>query len=403
MGILDRIFRREPTEARGAVSGSPLGSGFAPGPTAAGHLVNARIVENLSTVLACVGAVGSVTASLPAYVYRREGRGRVEVPDHPVSRLLRRPNAAQTWPDWIEWTLAQVLLQGNALSIIDCDGAGRPTALRPVPWGNVQPILLANGTLAFDVVAHQAPWGGTGRPVRYLAGEVFHLRDRSDDGLLGRSRLSRAPEVLGNALGLQEWAGSIWRNAATPSGVLKFPGPIPKEVMDRLREQFSGGFTGSHNARREPLYVKCCLVTSAQIDTLMDTCQHDGVGGLLAHKLADTLKTSIDGPGGVRVASTVDRSDKWLAQTPQMFRMGPLKAAIERVGSGATDEASAMEAMGLHPRLVPGGAQNFKVTYPDDFALAAAVLAQRAHGATLDRFGGARGQVAPAVGKKTMF
>ena len=62
-----------------------------------------------------------------------------------------------------------------------------------------------------------------------------------------------------------------------------------------------------------------------------------------------------------------------------------------------------MEAMGLHPRLVPGGAQNFKVTYPDDFALAAAVLAQRAHGATLDRFGGARGQVAPAVGKKTMF
>jgi len=146
-----------------------------------------------------------------------------------------------------------------------------------------------------------------------------------------------------------------------------------------------------------------CLVTSRQIDTLIDTCQHDGVGGLLAHKLADTLKTSIDGPGGVRVASTVDRSDKWLAQTPQMFRMGPLKAAIEHVGSGATDEASAMEAMGLHPRLVPGGAQNFKVTYPDDFALAAAVLAQRAHGATLDRFGGARGQVAPAFGKKTMF
>jgi len=146
-----------------------------------------------------------------------------------------------------------------------------------------------------------------------------------------------------------------------------------------------------------------CLVTSEQINSLMDTCQHDSVGGLLAHKLADTLKTSIDGPGGVRVASTVDRSDKWLAQTPQMFRMGPLRAAIEHVGSGATDEASAMEAMGLHPRLVPGGAQNFKVTYPDDFALAAAVLAQRAHGATLDRFGGARGQVAPAFGKKTMF
>ena len=146
-----------------------------------------------------------------------------------------------------------------------------------------------------------------------------------------------------------------------------------------------------------------CLVTSAQIDALIDQCAGDPVGGLLAHKLADTLKTSIDGPGGVRVASTIDRSDKWLAQTPQMFRIGPLMEAIEKVGANVTDEASAMEAMGLHPRLVPGGAQNFKVTYPDDFALAAAVLAQRAHGTTLDRFGGERGLVAAVSGKRNLF
>lgn len=137
-----------------------------------------------------------------------------------------------------------------------------------------------------------------------------------------------------------------------------------------------------------------CLVTTAQIDALIDACQHDSVGGLLAHKLADTLKTASDGPGGVRVAATVDRSDKWLAQTPQMFRMGALRRALEHVGAAATDEASAMEAMGLRPRLVPGGAQNFKVTYPEDFALAEAVLAQRQHGATLARFGGDRGAVA---------
>lgn len=137
-----------------------------------------------------------------------------------------------------------------------------------------------------------------------------------------------------------------------------------------------------------------CLVTTAQIDALIDACQHDSVGGLLAHKLADTLKTASDGPGGVRVAATVDRSDKWLAQTPQMFRLGPLRHALEQVGATATDEASAMEAMGLRPRLVPGGAQNFKVTYPEDFALAEAVLAQRMHGGTVDRFGGARGAAA---------
>ena len=146
-----------------------------------------------------------------------------------------------------------------------------------------------------------------------------------------------------------------------------------------------------------------CLVTTAQIERLIDVCAHDTVGGLLAHQLADTLKTSIDGPGGVRVASTVDRSNKWLAQTPQMFRIGPLLDALDKVGSNVTDEASAMEAMGLHPRLVPGGAQNFKVTYADDFALAEAVLAQRGFGTTLARFGGDRGQGAAQAGRKTIF
>jgi 2-C-methyl-D-erythritol 4-phosphate cytidylyltransferase len=116
-----------------------------------------------------------------------------------------------------------------------------------------------------------------------------------------------------------------------------------------------------------------CLVTPAQINALIDACQQDAVGGLLAHKLADTLKAEAHG----RVAQTVDRSDKWLAQTPQMFRWGVLKQALEQAGPAVTDEASALEAMGLSPLLVPGNAQNFKVTYPEDFALAAAILNSR--------------------------
>jgi len=140
-----------------------------------------------------------------------------------------------------------------------------------------------------------------------------------------------------------------------------------------------------------------CLVTSAQVDALIDACEHDAVGGLLAHKLADTLKTASTGPGGVRVAATVDRSDKWLAQTPQMFRIDPLLDALTQAGAAATDEASAMEAIGQRPRLVSASAHNFKVTYPDDFALAEAVLAQRGRNATLERFRGQRDQ-AMAVG-----
>jgi 2-C-methyl-D-erythritol 4-phosphate cytidylyltransferase len=145
-----------------------------------------------------------------------------------------------------------------------------------------------------------------------------------------------------------------------------------------------------------------CLVTPEQIDTLIDVCQHDGVGGLLAHKVPDTLKSEALGVDAGRVAGTLDRNGKWLAQTPQMFRIGMLSEALQKVGDHATDESSAIEAMGLHPRLVPGGAQNFKVTYPEDFQLAQAVLMSRQHGGTLERFGGERGEAAHAT-PRTMF
>ena len=120
-----------------------------------------------------------------------------------------------------------------------------------------------------------------------------------------------------------------------------------------------------------------CLITPAQIEALIDACTPDAVGGLLALPLPDTLKAERDG----RVAATIDRAGKWLAQTPQMFRIGPLHAAYAAHAAsgfvGITDEASAMESAGHAPRLVRGSAQNFKVTYPEDFALAEAVLRSR--------------------------
>ena len=116
-----------------------------------------------------------------------------------------------------------------------------------------------------------------------------------------------------------------------------------------------------------------CLISPAQIDRLIDACAGDAVGGLLALKLPDTLKREVDG----RIAATVERTDKWLAQTPQMFRLGALADALHGAGEGITDESSAMEAMGLQPKLVGGSAENFKVTYAEDFWLAEAILLGR--------------------------
>ncbi len=120
-----------------------------------------------------------------------------------------------------------------------------------------------------------------------------------------------------------------------------------------------------------------CLITPSDVDALIDACLDDPVGGLLALPLPDTLKAEHAG----RVGATLPRDDKWLAQTPQMFRLGLLQAALApHVASGfagITDEASAVERAGHAPRLVRGSARNFKVTYPDDFALAEAVLRSR--------------------------
>jgi 2-C-methyl-D-erythritol 4-phosphate cytidylyltransferase len=116
-----------------------------------------------------------------------------------------------------------------------------------------------------------------------------------------------------------------------------------------------------------------CLITPQQVDRLIDACSQDEVGGLLAQPLADTLKQEEGG----RVAQTLAREKKWLAQTPQMFRLGLLRRALAEAGDAVTDEASAVEALGLRPLLVPGSAQNMKVTWPEDFALAEAVLRSR--------------------------
>lgn len=100
---------------------------------------------------------------------------------------------------------------------------------------------------------------------------------------------------------------------------------------------------------------------------------NDDVGGFLALPVTDTLKRVDDDS---RVVRTEPREGLWRAQTPQMFRFGVLRRAFALPGlDGFTDEAQAVERLGLKPRAVVGNAFNVKVTFPDDLALASAILA----------------------------
>jgi 2-C-methyl-D-erythritol 4-phosphate cytidylyltransferase len=115
-----------------------------------------------------------------------------------------------------------------------------------------------------------------------------------------------------------------------------------------------------------------CL-TRTDLDKLIAEVRDDEVGGILAVPVADTLKRD-DGHG--RILRTESREQLWQAQTPQMFRAGLLTQALQQPGS-FTDEASAVEALGLHPKLVACESGNLKVTFPQDMLMAELLLKEK--------------------------
>jgi 2-C-methyl-D-erythritol 4-phosphate cytidylyltransferase len=112
-------------------------------------------------------------------------------------------------------------------------------------------------------------------------------------------------------------------------------------------------------------------LTNRLLSQFMDSLENDEVGGLLALPLADTLKRS---DAESRVTKTIPRDQLWQAQTPQMFKYATLKRALERFSGSPTDEAEAIEALGLKPKLIIGELRNLKVTYPQDLAVLSALF-----------------------------
>lgn len=110
---------------------------------------------------------------------------------------------------------------------------------------------------------------------------------------------------------------------------------------------------------------------AAALERLISTCLEQDQGGLLAIPVPDTVKRSESGTEP-RVAQTVSREGLWLAQTPQMFKANQLLEALAQAKESqleVTDESSAMEYTGVKPVIVLGAAENFKVTWPEDFKL----------------------------------
>jgi 2-C-methyl-D-erythritol 4-phosphate cytidylyltransferase len=198
--------------------------------------------------------------------------------------------------------------------------------------------------------------------------------------IAGRSLLEHALRALARAPGL---AGGVVVTTPVDRRFLRLPASVRRGVTTvrggptRLASVLNGlqalvsaapdDWVLVHDAARP-------CVPPADLSALVAECRRNAVGGLLAVRVTDTLKRA-DAEG--RSIGTVPRDGLWRAQTPQMFRHGRLLRALQRAqaqGHDATDEAAAIEGLGLKPRLVEGSPLNIKVTRPSDLALAEAAV-----------------------------
>lgn len=139
-------------------------------------------------------------------------------------------------------------------------------------------------------------------------------------------------------------------------------------ALNYIQESGLGDWVMVHDAARP-------CIQQGDIDKLIEAALSHPVGGILAAPVRDTMKRGVDG----QIDHTVERANLWHALTPQMFRTLPLQQALTEAleqGVSITDEASAFEWKGASPALVAGRSDNFKVTQPEDLALAEFYLSQ---------------------------
>lgn len=212
--------------------------------SATGITVSAASALRCAAVYACVQVVSQDVAKLPLPLYRRlPGGDRERVTDDPLYRLVaEQPNEWQTSFEWREMMQGHLELRGNAYSHIERDGRGRPLALWPLHPDCVQVRIRDDWRLVYD---YRAPRELGGETVTLQQDDVLHLRERSENGIVGLSRIAQMREAIGLALAMEEHGARLFSNGALFSGVLETDKVFADSAeADRARELFAARYQG---------------------------------------------------------------------------------------------------------------------------------------------------------------
>lgn len=223
---------------------------FGTSKTASGVAVNQSTAMRVSTVMACVRIRSQDVAKLPPKIYRLAGDGsRIEARDHFLYRLFRRPNAWQTWFEFIEMMQMAFLMRGNAYAVVIWDGRGVARALIPINPDRVSLWQAPDGSLFYQVMRTGTHETAVLRdlPLLISADDVFHLRGPSFNSLVGLAPIALASEAIGLAMGQERLAANLMGNGARPSGILSTDKTLGATAFERLKAQWNAIHGGVEN------------------------------------------------------------------------------------------------------------------------------------------------------------
>ena len=226
---------------------------FGPSASSSGgvHVTQASALQ-VTAVLACVSILSEDVAKLSAHVYKRRTDGGRDIQvNHPLEKLLQRPNDYQSKFEFVEQMQAALLLRGNAYAPIIRDGRGKPVAFIPVNPDRVWVYEAPDGGVFYQV-ARRGPHDMAmlqSLPNLIAAEDMLHLRWLSlDNSLIGASRISLAREAIGLALSQQELAGRLAANNTNLGGVLTTEQKLSQDAADRLSKEWQEKKAGVRNA-----------------------------------------------------------------------------------------------------------------------------------------------------------
>lgn len=198
----------------------------------------------------CVSIRAADLAKLPVHVKRQRKDGGTDIlKDHPLEKLLRKPNSWQTKFEFFEMMQACYLLKSNAYAPIRRNGRGQPTALIPVNPDRVGLYEAPDGDLFYQVtrsnqheIAELAAM-----PSMISADDVIHLRGMSLNGLLGVSRIGMARDAIGLSLALERFSSALFARGARPGGIYETDKRLSEPSFERLKAQIAERHDGLSN------------------------------------------------------------------------------------------------------------------------------------------------------------